>query len=98
MTAAELTLPLPIGSIDLETRAKELGIKYFLPTVYTLNSSVKGPIVPVSAIKKVQQYGFHLHGFLDYNTGGSMPECFMLPDPRTLIQLPWKPEFGWLAW
>jgi glutamine synthetase len=25
------------------------------------------------------------------------PDLFALPDPSTLIQLPWKPEVGWLA-
>ena len=25
------------------------------------------------------------------------PDMFAMPDPDSLIQLPWKPEVGWLA-
>ena len=25
------------------------------------------------------------------------PDMFAIPDPESLIQLPWKPEVGWLA-
>ena len=25
------------------------------------------------------------------------PDMFAIPDPASLIQLPWKPEIGWLA-
>ena len=25
------------------------------------------------------------------------PDVFAMPDPDSLIQLPWKPEVGWLA-
>ena len=25
------------------------------------------------------------------------PDMFAVPDPESLIQLPWKPEVGWLA-
>ena len=25
------------------------------------------------------------------------PDLFAMPDPDSLIQLPWKPEVGWLA-
>ena len=25
------------------------------------------------------------------------PDMFAMPDPASLIQLPWKPEVGWVA-
>ncbi len=94
----EPTIPVPIGDIDLENRAKDLGIKYFIPSVYSLNVGIKGPLVPVSAIRRVQQRGVNMHGWGNFGNGGTDPENYCVPDPTTLIQLPWKPEFGWLAW
>ena len=91
-------IPVPIGDIDLEKKAKELGIKFFIPTVASLGMGLKGVMVPASAIRRIQQTGFKLHGFGDFAFGASEPECYMIPDPKTLIQLPWKPECAWLAW
>ena len=51
-----------------------------------------------SAIKSIACKGFNYHGFLDFGTGVEEPEFYCVPDPATLIQLPWKPEFGWMAW
>ncbi len=94
----ENDLPLPMPDIDLEKKADELGIKYFIPTVCSLNLGLRGPIVPKEVIRRVQMNGYNMCGIGDFGFGCHEPECYMVPDPTTLIQLPWKPEFGWLAW
>ena len=90
-------LPLPVGSIDLEERASTLGIRFFLSSVTSLDVGTRAPLIPASAIRKVQTSGHNVHGFLDFNYLGNQPECYALPDPRSLIQCPWNKELGWLA-
>ena len=51
-----------------------------------------------SAIQTVACQGFNIHGWADFGHSPNLVECYAVPDPDTLIQLPWKPKFGWLAW
>ena len=90
-------LPIPVGSIDLGKEADRLGIRYFLPSMSSLHLGTRAPLVPKSAIRKVQTDGFNMHGFSDFNYTGDEPECYVVPDPATLIQCPWDTEIGWLS-
>jgi glutamine synthetase type III len=54
--------------------------------------------VPAAAIAGMQKSGAGFAGFatwLDMSPADS--DLFAIPDPDSLIQLPWKPELGWLA-
>lgn len=51
-------LPLPIGDIDLEERAKTLGIKYFLVSYAPLNTDTRVSVIPTRAIRQMQQLFF----------------------------------------
>jgi len=54
--------------------------------------------VPARAIADMQKDGAGFAGFaawLDMTPADS--DMFSIPDPDSLIQLPWKPEVGWLA-
>jgi len=54
--------------------------------------------VPARAIAGMQKDGAGFAGFaawLDMTPADS--DMFSIPDPDSLIQLPWKPEVGWLA-
>ena len=92
------TLPLPIGDLDLEKKAEQLGIKYFLPCVSTLTGSIRSDLVPRSAARQLQTRGFASMVLGVYGVDAFDPEIQCVPDPTTLIQLPWDPEIGWLAW
>ena len=85
-------------TINLADAAREKGIKYFLISYTDLMGSQRAKLVPASAIGGMQKTGA---GFAGFSTWLDMtpadPDLFARPDPASLIQLPWKPEVGWLA-
>ena len=84
-------------SKNLEDVAKEKGIRYFLISFTDLFGVVRSKLVPSSAIDGMQKDGAGFAGFaahLDMTPADS--DMFGLPDSEQLIQLPWKPEVGWL--
>ncbi len=85
-------------TIDLAAAAQEKGIKYFLISFVDLFGVLRSKLVPASAIDGMQRTGAGFAGFatwLDMTPADS--DMFAVPDPTSLIQLPWKPEIGWLA-
>ena len=83
--------------INLENVAREKGIRYFLISFPDLFGVVRSKLVPTSAISGMQKDGAGFAGFaahLDMTPADS--DMFGLPDAERLIQLPWKPEVGWL--
>ncbi len=84
-------------SINLANVAREKGIRYFLISFTDLFGVVRSKLVPTSAISGMQKNGAGFAGFaahLDMTPADS--DMFGLPDAERLIQLPWKPEVGWL--
>jgi glutamine synthetase len=85
-------------SIDLADIAKEKGIKYFLIAYTDLFGSQRAKLVPASAIAGMQRDGAGFAGFATWlDMTPADPDLFATPDPASLTQLPWKPEFAWLA-
>ncbi len=83
---------------DLAKIAAERGIKYFMISYTDLFGSQRAKLVPASAIAGMQKNGAGFAGFATWlDLSPADPDMFALPDPETLIQLPWKPEVGWLA-
>jgi len=83
---------------DLAKVAKDKKIKYFLISFVDLFGVLRAKLVPARAIKDMQKEGAGFAGFaawLDMSPADS--DMFGVPDPDSLIQLPWKPEVGWLA-
>jgi glutamine synthetase len=83
---------------DLAETAQVKSIKYFLISYTDLFGSQRAKLVPASAISGMQKAGAGFAGFatwLDMSPADS--DMFAVPDPASLIQLPWKPEVGWLA-
>ncbi|MBS7539209.1 type III glutamate--ammonia ligase [Ancylobacter lacus] len=83
---------------DLAHAAKELGIKYFLISYVDLFGSLRAKLAPAAAIGGMQKAGAGFAGFATWlDMTPADPDLFAVPDPDSLIQLPWKPEVGWLA-
>lgn len=85
-------------AIDLGAAAKDKGIKYFLISYTDLFGVQRAKLVPAQAINAMAKAGAGFAGFatwLDMSPANS--DLFAVPDPDSLIQLPWKPEVGWLA-
>ena len=78
--------------------AKQKKIKYFLISFVDLFGVLRSKLVPAHAIKEMQSAGAGFAGFaawLDMTPADS--DMFGIPDPYSLIQLPWNKEVGWLA-
>ncbi|WP_075484319.1 type III glutamate--ammonia ligase [Candidatus Pelagibacter communis] len=78
--------------------AKQKKIKYFLISFVDLFGVLRSKLVPAHAIKDMQNAGAGFAGFaawLDMTPADS--DMFGIPDPDSLIQLPWNKEVGWLA-
>ena len=85
-------------STDLAAIAKERGIKYFLISFVDLFGAMRAKLVPASAITDMAKDGAGFAGFATWlDMTPADPDMFAIPDPDSLIQLPWKPEMGWLA-
>ena len=78
--------------------SKQKKIKYFLISFVDLFGVLRSKLVPAHAIKDMQVDGAGFAGFaawLDMTPADS--DMFAIPDPDSLIQLPWNKEVGWLA-
>jgi glutamine synthetase len=83
---------------DLARIAKEKKIKYFLISFVDLFGVLRAKLVPARAISGMQKDGAGFAGFAAWlDMTPAYPDMFAIPDPDSLIQLPWKPEVGWLA-
>ena len=83
---------------DLAAIAKTKKIKYFLVSFVDLFGQLRAKLVPARAIKGMQKNGAGFAGFAAWlDMTPAHPDLFAIPDPDSLIQLPWKPEVAWLA-
>ena len=76
---------------DLFKIAKQKKIKYFLISFVDLFGVLRSKLVPAHAIKEMQTAGAGFAGFaawLDMTPADS--DMFGIPDPDSLIQLPWN--------
>lgn len=83
---------------DLAKIAADRGIKYFLISYVDLFGVLRAKLAPASAIAGMQKNGAGFAGFashIDHSPADA--DTLAFPDPDSLIQLPWKPEVGWLA-
>lgn len=85
-------------ALDLVVAAKERGIKYFLISYTDLFGTQRAKLVPTSAIGGMSKNGAGFAGFATWlDLSPADPDLFAIPDADSLIQLPWKPDVGWLA-
>jgi len=83
---------------DLAKLAADRGIKYFLISFTDLFGTQRSKLVPAAAINGMMKSGAGFAGFATWlDMTPADPDMFAVPDPDSLIQLPWKPEVGWLA-
>jgi glutamine synthetase len=82
----------------LSAIARERGIRYFLIAFTDLFGVLRSKLVPASAIDAMATEGAGFAGFATwFDMTPADPDMLAIPDPSTLIQLPWKPEVGWMA-
>ena len=85
-------------SKNLSKIARQKKIKYFLISFVDLFGVLRSKLVPAQAIAEMQKNGAGFAGFatwLDMTPADT--DMFAIPDPDSLIILPWNKEVGWLA-
>ncbi|MEK9801277.1 MAG: type III glutamate--ammonia ligase, partial [Alphaproteobacteria bacterium] len=85
-------------SIDLATFAKDKGVKYFMISYTDMFGGQRAKLVPAQAIADMQVDGAGFAGFATwFDHTPAYPDMLAIPDPNSVIQLPWKPEVAWVA-
>ncbi len=85
-------------AMDLAQAAKERGIKYFLISYVDLFGTMRAKLVPAAAIGGMAKSGAGFAGFASWlDMTPADPDMLAIPDPDSLMQLPWRKEVGWLA-
>jgi glutamine synthetase type III len=83
---------------DLAEFAAERGVKYFMISFTDLFGGQRAKLVPAEAIAEMQEDGAGFAGFATYlDMTPAHPDMLAVPDPASVIQLPWKPEVAWVA-
>lgn len=82
----------------LEQAAKERGIRHFLVSFTDLFGVQRAKLVPAAAIGRVSEAGAAFGGFAAWlDMTPAQVDMFARPDAASLIQLPWRPEVGWVV-
>lgn len=85
-------------TIDLATFAKENDVKYFMISFTDLFGGQRAKLVPAEAISDMQVDGAGFAGFATWlDMTPAYPDMLAVPDPSSVIQLPWKPDVAWVA-
>jgi glutamine synthetase len=89
------TLP---KSGSLVEQAKALGLEFFLVSYTDLLGGTRAKLVPASKIAIVESDGAFFAPFAsNLGLGPDVPDIAAIPDPNSLIVLPWQPNVGWVA-
>ncbi len=83
---------------DLAAWAKKKGVKFFLCNFTDLFGVQRAKLVPAEAIAGAQKDGAGFAGFAAWlDMTPAHPDMLVMPDAKSVIQLPWKPELAWVA-
>ncbi len=78
--------------------AAKTGVKYFMISFTDLFGGQRAKLVPAQAIADMEEDGAGFAGFATWlDMTPAHPDMLAVPDPSTVIQLPWKPEVAWVA-
>ncbi|MEM1311716.1 MAG: type III glutamate--ammonia ligase [Cyanobacteria bacterium P01_H01_bin.153] len=83
---------------SLVEQAKALGLKFFLVSYTDLLGGTRAKLVPAAKIDAVEKDGAFFASFAsNLGLGPDAAEIAVVPDPASLIVLPWQPTVGWVA-
>lgn len=78
--------------------AKELQLDFFLMSYTDLLGGTRAKLVPAAKITSVESEGAFFAPFAsNLGLGPDAHDVAAIPDPDSLIVLPWQPNVGWLA-
>ena len=85
-------------TLNLEDYAREPGVKYFMVSYTDLFGAQRAKLVPAQAIAAMQAEGAGFAGFATWlDMTPAHPDLFAVPDPSSVIRLPWKKDVAWVA-
>jgi len=85
-------------TLDLAQFAADRDVKYFMISFTDLFGGQRAKLVPAQAIADMQADGAGFAGFATWlDMTPADPDMLAVPDPDSVIQLPWKPEVAWVA-
>ena len=85
-------------TVDLAAYAADRGVKYFMISFTDLFGGQRAKLVPAQAMGDMQQEGAGFAGFATWlDLTPAHPDMLAVPDPDSVIQLPWKPEVALVA-
>jgi glutamine synthetase type III len=83
---------------SLSKIAADKGIRYFLVSFSDLRGVQRAKLVPAQSIDRIAVEGAGFAGFAAWlDMTPADPDVLAMADPKSLIQLPWKPEVAWVA-
>ena len=83
---------------DLGKWAKDKGVKYFMISYTDLFGGQRAKLVPTQAINDMAVEGAGFAGFATWlDLTPAHPDLMAVPDPSSVIQLPWKKDVAWVA-
>ena len=83
---------------DLARFAASQGIRYFLFSFCDLFGVQRAKLVPASAVTDLAANGAGFAGFAAWlDMTPADPDVLALPDPSSLMVLPWEPQVAWVA-
>lgn len=83
---------------DLAAFARDKGVKYFMISYTDLFGGQRAKLVPAQAIADMQADGAGFAGLATWlDLTPAHPDMLAVPDPVSVIQLPWKKEVAWVA-
>ncbi|NER83196.1 MAG: type III glutamate--ammonia ligase [Leptolyngbya sp. SIO1D8] len=89
------TLPQQVSLVE---QSKKLGLKFFLVSYTDLLGGTRSKLVPAAKIASVEKDGAFFASFAsNLGLGPDAAEIAVIPDPDSLIVLPWQPTVGWVA-
>ena len=78
--------------------SKQNNVKYFMISFTDLFGGQRAKLVPAAAISEMQNNGAGFAGFATWlDMTPAHPDMLAMPDPASVVQLPWKPEVAWVA-
>ena len=78
--------------------ARERGVRFFLVSYTDLAGVQRAKLVPRAAMDAMAVSGAGFAGFATWlDMTPADPDMFAIPDPASLIQLPWNSEVAWVA-
>lgn len=84
--------------IDLAHVAADRGLRHLLFSFTDLFGVQRAKLVPASAIAQLAADGAGFAGFAAWlRMTPADPDVLALPDPASLMVLPWEPQVGWVA-